>query len=229
MLWFNVSPSVFRLIHCFYTAVCLYLLFGLVRHFYIEHCAPKTSWFNCCKDKASSNSKSKQSQKTRQRRLSGYKTNHFMHRASELMIVLSLLAGALTFAHILLDLWAFSVQNTFSLQTLCQRQKWSGVILFTDALCVYTFLWIRQRVFYSHPVLRNLSSPILNRFSWSVLFTIIFSILMFTIAYYSIPPDKGSDSGQIKQFDFIVDHSSNIWRVVYNYQTIVSLKTIILV
>ena len=226
MLWFNVSPAIFRLIHCIYTAVSFYLLAGLLRCFYLEHCSIRISGCKCRKTDAIFDSESSRAQakSIRQRGLSSYKRSRLIRAASNLMIGLSLLAGTLTFFHVLLDLWTFSTQSAFSLGILCHRQKWSGVMFFATALCLYTFLWIRQRVFYSHPVLRNLASPVLNRFSWSVLFTIIFSITIFIIVYYAVPADKMPNSEKVRMLDYYVDPESNMWHIFYGYSSNVSYK-----
>nr|XP_018670441.2 uncharacterized protein LOC108950090 [Ciona intestinalis] len=103
--------------------------------------------------------------------------------SSRAMAVLSLIAAMLVVVHASLDLWAFTIDSGTSAHALCVRQAISGVVYFTSALCVYVFLWVRQRVFYAHPVLRHLSTTRLVRFSWSVLVSIVICMAGFIVIY----------------------------------------------
>ena len=224
LVWFNVNPFIFRLIHCFYVVCALYLLCGFLRYFILLYWQRQDLTPACCTNahcskvtsSNSANVKRSNSRRTTVRQNStGIRNeqNKFVQIASSSMAFLSITAGLVTFVHILLDLWVFSVNTKFSLDMLCVRQKWSGVMLFWNFLCVYLFLWIRQRVFYSHPVLRSLSKPILNRFSWSVLFAIIFSITTFAIAYYLMPGDYQPDSREVNTHEYFVFGNASTWRV----------------
>ena len=224
MLWFNVKPTTFRLVHFVFIAVSLYLFCGLLRYFVLKYFKKKQCIEPCNKksNKApssvakSASVKRSNSRKSVMRQTSrGMQHRHkkFVKFASTVMMVTSLIAGMVTFVHNLLDLWVFSVNNRFSLHMLCVRQKWSGVMLFLGVFCVYLFLWTRQRIFYSHPVLRNLSKPVLNRFSWSVLFVIIFSITTFTISYYAIPSDLQVDSDKLSDIEYFVFYNDSTWKV----------------
>ena len=237
MLWFNVKPFTFRLMHIFFIACALYLFCGLLRYFLLQYCKTRKCSLNCCKDNnskqrlssSSGDLKKSYSQKSMKRQISrGMQRKHarFVQIASVLMTFLSLAASAITFVHIFLDLWIFSVNNRFSIDMLCFRQRWSGVMFFSSALFVYLFLWIRQRVFYSHPVLRNLSKPILNRFSWSVLFAIVFSIATFTIVYYIKPGEFVTDEKKLKNLEYFVFYNASSWKVytISDKVSIISIK-----
>jgi len=235
MLWFNVKPLTFRLIHYFYIACALYLLCGFLRYFVLLYCKCRNCCTtNCCTTSCcttnccakahsvqcscSDGAKVRRSDSRRSMRRQnsmGFqsKRTRFVQVASTLMAFLSITAGVVTFAHILLDLWVFSVNSMFSINMLCVRQKWSGIMLFWNFLCVYLFLWIRQRVFYSHPVLRSLSNPIVNRFSWSVLFAIVLSITTFAIVYYVMPGDYEVNPEKINNREYFVFYNASTWRV----------------
>ena len=216
MLWFNVTPFAFRFIHYMYAVLSLYMLCGLAVHFLKEH-------FDClnqCKRTASINTRrllSVKSVDTSSRKPKPMlRLSHSVHGKSKfirisplLMAGLSFLAAILTILHILLDLWVFFFNHELPLKMLCVRQKWSGIVLFSCAFFVYLFLWIRQRVFYSHPILKKLSGPGLNFLSWSVLFAIVFSLTSITVVYYTMSFDLQLDSERKKEITYTVFYNSS--------------------
>lgn len=105
-------------------------------------------------------------------------------RANLTMMSLTLTMSSLILIRVTIDLWAYWEQNNFSIKAQCIRHTACGLLYLASALCLYVFLWIRQRAFYAHPVLKHLARPWIIRFSWSVLVCIVGVILLATVFFF---------------------------------------------
>lgn len=128
--------------------------------------------------------------------LQPYCLHHNAQRAMSTLIVLMLLS---VLAHVSVDFWAFSPANVTQAHAQCVRHTASGILYIVCIFYSSLFLWVRQRVFYAHPTLRRLANPCLNRFSLSVLFTIIISNIFLFVAFFLLPAiEKKHRSSQKK-------------------------------
>ncbi|CAK8682101.1 unnamed protein product [Clavelina lepadiformis] len=192
MVWFNVNPAIYRAVQYVFALITLYILSGLLRHLCRLHCHccvctqgknVTNRRGNCYRNAAETKENPGLSREPSYRR----KTQDKNYKAASItMLALSIVTCILALMHVLVDVWVFSVQDRLSTDLFCVRQTLSGLLYFLCVLCVYLFLWIRQRMFYSHPVLRHLSGPRLACFSWSVLVCIVITMSTF-IALYFVP------------------------------------------
>ncbi|XP_039273393.2 uncharacterized protein LOC120347464 [Styela clava] len=185
----TILPGTYRIIESIYVVFAIYIFVSFA--FFLLR--PYLTMFKICREPpkmSAQRAPDEPSTTSYEDKMSNCRKTGSLHRhryqmyARVAMTSLTVLMSSMVLIHVTMDLWAYSDNNTTSAYVQCVRHIVSGLFYIISAFCLYGFLWIRQRAFYAHPVLKHLAKPCLIRFSWSVLATIIFAVFSITVLFF---------------------------------------------